>query len=229
MSYTLYFAPDNASLIVRILLNEIGAEYSCVLVDRKQNGQKSQTYLSLNPNGLIPVLETPDGAIFETGAILLWLADRHKTGFPDVASPLRASALKWLFFLSNTVHPTLRMLFYPDKYAPVETTSVIQSSMQNHLLAHLAILNQELSDRDWFCADAPSALDMYLCTLIRWMQLYPIARTDWFSLDQFPNLHRLAKTLERRRSVLDAAQSEGLGACVFSNPTYATPPIGSAT
>ena len=71
MNYKLHYAPDNASLIIRIFLEEIEAKYTCNLIDRKQNNQKDPNYLALNPNGLIPVLETNDGPIFETAAILL--------------------------------------------------------------------------------------------------------------------------------------------------------------
>ncbi len=49
--------------------------YRTVLVDRAAQAQKSPAYLALNPNGLIPVLETPHGPVFETAAILLWLAE----------------------------------------------------------------------------------------------------------------------------------------------------------
>ena len=61
----LHYAPDNASLCVRLALDAVGAPFQTVLVDRAARGQKSQRYLALNPNGLIPVLETPDGALFE--------------------------------------------------------------------------------------------------------------------------------------------------------------------
>ena len=73
MNYKLHYAPDNASLIIRIFLEEIEAKYTCNLIDRKQNSQKDPKYLALNPNGLIPVLETNYGPIFETAAILLFL------------------------------------------------------------------------------------------------------------------------------------------------------------
>ena len=98
MNYKLHYAPDNASLIIRIFLEEIEAKYTCNLIDRKQNSQKDPKYLALNPNGLIPVLETNDGPIFETAAILLWLADQHKCNFPEIENNKRAYGLKWLFF-----------------------------------------------------------------------------------------------------------------------------------
>ena len=73
----LHYAPDNASLCIRLALEELGLPYETVLVNRATHAQRSPAYLALNPNGLIPVLETPDGPLFETGAILLWLADTH--------------------------------------------------------------------------------------------------------------------------------------------------------
>ncbi|NBT31105.1 MAG: glutathione S-transferase, partial [Rhodobacteraceae bacterium] len=78
----LHYAPDNASLCVRLALTEMGLPFETILVDRRARGQKAPAYLRLNPNGLIPTLETPDGPIYETAAILLWLADRQGDLFP---------------------------------------------------------------------------------------------------------------------------------------------------
>ena len=52
----LHYAPDNASLVIRLALEELGIPYDTVLVDRRSGQQKSAGYLALNPNGLIPVL-----------------------------------------------------------------------------------------------------------------------------------------------------------------------------
>jgi hypothetical protein len=88
-AYRLHYAPDNASLIIRLTLEEMGLPYQAVLVDRHSRAQKGAPYLALNPHGRIPVLETPEGAIYETGAILLWLADRHRgdRAWRDIACP----------------------------------------------------------------------------------------------------------------------------------------------
>ena len=77
MNYVLHYAPDNASLIIRAALEVRGLPYATQLVDRGTQEQSTPAYRALNPNGLIPVLETPQGPVFETGAILLWLADTH--------------------------------------------------------------------------------------------------------------------------------------------------------
>ncbi|MEL7132127.1 MAG: glutathione S-transferase N-terminal domain-containing protein [Pseudomonadota bacterium] len=113
MSYVLHYAPDNASLIVRLALDMLAAPYKTVLVDRSRQEQRGATYRALNPNGLIPTLETPQGTLFETGAILLWLVDQHRDLGAQVRDPDRGDFLKWLFFCANTVHPHMQLLFTP--------------------------------------------------------------------------------------------------------------------
>ena len=115
--YVLHYAPDNASLAVRLALEELGLPYRTALVDRARQAQEGAAYRAVTPTGLIPALETPDGVIFETGAILLWLADRHGGLAPAPDAPERGDFLKWFFLTANTLHPDLRALFYPHRYA----------------------------------------------------------------------------------------------------------------
>ncbi|MBW4710244.1 glutathione S-transferase family protein [Roseobacter sp. YSTF-M11] len=224
--YTLHYAPDNASLVVRLALEEIGAPYRTLLVDRSARAQRAPGYLALSPNGLIPVLETPQGPIFETAAILLWLADRHGCLAPHPDAPDRAALLKWLFFLSNTLHPALRILFYPSVYigAQREDQLQLQSVARHNILGHLGVL-----DAHWRQVEPPLLLNIYLGPTLRWLKLYP-ADTDtaWFDLTALPALHGMAKQLETRESVAKAQLAEGLGAHPFTAPRAPSPPEGSA-
>jgi len=228
----LHYAPDNASLIVRLALLELGLPFDTVLIDRATNEQSSAAYRALNPHGLIPTLETPQGPIFETGAILLWLADLHCALAPAPDSPARGAFLKWLFFTSNTLHATLRMLFYPDKYVGADTAAqaALHHQLTQNLTIHLANLETLAAQQpDWFAAIHPTILDLYIGPLLRWMALYPKSGNAWFRLSDTPQLHALATRLETRDSVLAAAAAEGLGPTPFSAPQYANPPYGSAT
>lgn len=230
--YRLHYAPDNASLIIRLVLEEMGQPYETVLVDRRNHAHKSEVYLRLNPAGLIPALETPDGPIFETGAILLWLADRHGGMAPSVQDTERAGFLKWLFFTSNTVHTAMRMLFYPEQYIGPDPAR--QADLRLHLQAemrrHLTALDtMAATSPPWFGAALPSVLDFYVACLLRWMVLYPVGASDWFDLSVWPHLQALAARLEACASVQRAIDAEGLGANPFTAPHYATPPEGSAT
>ena len=231
-NYRLHYAPDNASLIIRLALEQLGAPYETVLVDRQARAQKSPEYLKLNPNGLIPVLETPDGPIFETAAILLWLADRHGALAPAPESASRGGFLKWLFFMSNTLHPALRMTFYPETYIGPDTDrqAALRTYMQGELARHLDKLEMLAAGaHDWFAGKAPSALDFYLACALRWMALYPKGETGWFKIGNWPLLHEMAARLEHCQAVAVAINAEGLGPNPFTAPQYANPPEGSAT
>lgn len=231
--YRLHFAPDNASLIIRLALEELGQPYDTVLVDRAKQAQRSPAYLALNPNGLIPVLETPHGPMFETGAILLWLADTHHSLAPATDAPQRGTFLKWLFFTSNTLHADLRMLFYPGKYAGPDPAlqTVLQAMLKTRLLSHLQMMEDIAAAAPvWFAPDTVSVLHYYMACLMRWMALYPAkADRSWFDLTNTPHLHMMMTALEQRPAVAAAQSAEGLGPTPFTAPHYANPPQGSAT
>lgn len=224
--YILHYAPDNASLVIRLALEEIGASYQTKLVDRSRDAQRSEQYLSLNPDGKIPVLETADGSIFETAAILLWLADRHGKLAPAPNNSERADCLKWLFFMSNTLHPALRRLFYPTTYvgeAP-EAQASLATVTRQLVVSHLRVLEAR------YAKPRPGLiLDLYLAPMLRWLALYPKnCRADWFDITQYAALHQAAADIEARPSTKAAQHAEGLGKTPFTAPQYPDPPEGSA-
>ncbi len=231
MTYVLHYAPDNASLIVRLALEHRGLPYRTALVDRASAAQTKPGFRGLNPNGLIPVLETPQGPLFETGAILLWLADTHGRLAPAPDNPARGDFLKWLFFVSNTIHPALRMLFYPEKFIARDHATALRNGLHHHLHASLKTLDKIAGNAPaWFAAKAPSVLDFYAAGVLRWPALYPLAGDrSWYDLSNYPALARLCAHLETLPCT-DALQSaEGLGDTPFTAPQYPTPPEGSAT
>lgn len=222
----LHYAPDNASLVVRLALEETEVPYQSVLVDRRRSEQRDPAYLRLNPNGLIPVLQTPDGAIFETAAVLLWLTERTDGLGPAPTDAARGDFLKWLFFLSNTLHPALRILFYTEKYIgpDAEAQTLLVAKTQQSVLRHLSTL-----DDRWPEAEPHLALILYLAPMMRWMQLYPATRDkSWIDLTRFPALYDAAQRVETRTSAKRAAAAEGLGSNPFTAPQPPDPPEGSA-
>ncbi len=231
-AYRLHYAPDNASLIIRLALEDLGIAYHTALIDRTQRAQDAPAYRQINPNGLIPALETPEGPIFETGAILLWLADRHPGPLaPAMEDATRGEFLKWLFFLSNTLHPALRMRFYPEKYIGADPAMQIQlrRHINGEIARHLEILEIAAAQSPAFPDAAPNAICFYLACLLRWHALYPIDDPSGFSLDALPHLHAICAGVERTQAAQIAAIAEGLGPTPFTAPRYADPPLGSAT
>lgn len=228
MTYVLHYAPDNASLIVRLVLDTLGQPYVTQLVDRSKQGQRAPDYLALNPNGLIPTLVTPDGPIFETGAILLWLVDRHRALGPAPEDPQRGAFLKWLFFCANTVHARLVILFYPQKLVGDDPS--LQISLQKGAQATLRTYFQTLNDAgsDVFGHKHMTVIDFYLAAMLRWSAIYGPEDRSWFRLSDYPVLARLCQRVETLPATAHARTAEGLGPTPFTAPRRPNPPEGSA-
>lgn len=230
MSYLLHYAPDNASLIVRVALDHLELPFDTALVDRAARAQESASYRRLNPMGLIPVLETPEGPIAETAAILLWLTDRHGRLGPSAEAPERGNFLQWLFYLSNTLHSAERMLFYPDKYIAPDHRRPLWEGLQAHLRGCFALLDRQAAENPLFAPGSPGALHFYLAGLLRWPALYPAASDrSWFQIAHYPALERLCLAIEDLPCTRALQKAEGLGRRPFSDPVKPNPPEGSAT
>lgn len=179
MTLRLHWSPDSANIVVRMALEELGLDYQGVRVDRAAKAHRQPDYLKLNPQGLIPVLEDGDLVLFETGAILMHLADR--TGRfgaegPDAQDPqARGAFLKWLFFTSNTLHAECRMVFYSHRYlgdhAAIPT---LHAGLTRRFRQHIALIEGELAHSGWMVADRPTLVDLYLAACLRWIRLYPV-------------------------------------------------------
>lgn len=231
--YVLHYAPDNASLVVRLALEELGQPYRAVLVDRLVRAQDSEAYRKINPLGLIPSLETPVGPLFETGAILLWLSETHGGLAPTPGTPERGHFLKWLFFLSNSVHAELRATFYPERFVPEQITTILQRRLATRIAGHFDQLETIAAARapGGFMAldddDQPGMIDLYAVALMRWATLYPPDGRRWFDPSRYPTLIDIARRVETRPAALAAARAEGLGRTPFSAPLYPAPPEGT--
>jgi glutathione S-transferase len=223
--YTLHYAPDNASLIIRLVLDGAGVPYRTALVDRATRQQDSAAYRALNPTGLVPTLETANGPISETAAILLYLSDAHRLG-PAPSDPDRLPFLKWLFFLSNTAHADLRMIFYPRQYAPADRFAAHHEITAARMLRHFLLLDQAAARHPRLFAPA-TPLGVYAVVLTRWSALYPPDGSRWFDLAAYPTLADLAHAQEARIETPVVARSEGLGPHPFTRPEQPDPPEGS--
>jgi len=169
----LHYYPSNASMAPHLLLEELGAAYELVRVDRANNAQKSPDYLALNPNGLIPVMVDGDLVLYETAAICLHLADTHPGAAlaPALGTPQRAHFYKWLMWLTNTLQATLIVYFYPERWADTpEAIAQVKAHAEAKTGAQLDQLDAELARGagPWFLGATYGVLDAYVLTLCRW-------------------------------------------------------------
>ena len=173
----LHYFPGNASLAPHILLEEIGAPFELLLVDRTQSAQKSPAYLALNPNGLIPVLTVAgnDLVLYEAAAICLHLCDTHAGVHlaPLVGSVQRAHFYKWLMWLTNTLQSALIQYFYPERSMNAGNTAgaaELKTNIERRVGELLDLLDAEFARHGglWLLRSDYSAVDAYAMMRCRW-------------------------------------------------------------
>lgn len=217
--YTLHQIDDWASLIVRLTLEEMGLPYALRRHDFDAGTLERPEFRALNPQGLIPVLETPDGPIFETAAILLWLTDRHRAMAPAPDAPDRGAFLAWFFFVTNTVHPSVMALIHPERVAGQMAEEAACASAHARLAGHCALLEALLAaPPGWMDARAPTILSPYLAVLLRWAQFLAADKTRNLDLTPYPALLAHLRALEKRPAFARTTLAEALGPTPFSDP-----------
>lgn len=224
MSYTLFYAPDSANIVVRMVLEELAVPYEALEVNSTHGSQRSEAFLRFNPQGQLPVLVDPaqDEPLFETAAILLHLADTHQALQPPPAG--RGRLLKWLFFLSNTLHADLRALFYSPRYVATDSAiAPLRNALHRRVTEHCALLEAEIARHQgpYVLGAQPTMCDFYVAACIRWAQLYPHGDAlPSAQLAQYPRLMAMLRALEQRPSVQKAYALEGMDGPVFTAPNY---------
>ncbi|MCK1655843.1 glutathione S-transferase family protein [Bradyrhizobium sp. 149] len=149
---------------VRWALEEVGQPYDVRLVSFKD--MKAPAHLALHPFAQIPTFEDGDLTLFESGAIVLHIAERHAGLLPDDANA-RARAIAWMFAALSTLEPPIvelgmAMLFERDKSWYAERLPMLQDRVR----VRLGELSRHLGDADWLDG-AFSAGDLMMVTVLR--------------------------------------------------------------
>jgi len=217
----LHHTPDTAATPVRILLEELALPYRARLIDREGGELASPAYRALHPLGKIPVLETPEGPLFETAAILLWLADTHAPGrfAPAPGAEGRGAFLKWLFFATSNLHPAVLEIYYPDRVAGPDATAALIPLAAARARAALAALEAGAkASPGIFPADRPSLLGIYIGTLVRWLGQLPDGHPGLIRAADCPALHAALAACESTEAAARVAKAEDLGPTIFTRP-----------
>jgi glutathione S-transferase len=219
MTLTLHHAPDFASTIVRLALEELELPHVIALADIDSGVLTSPEYRRVNPVGLIPALETDNGPIFETAAILLWLVDQTGRLGPGPKDADRGAFLSWLFFTSNALHQSALAMFYPDRPAGEANTEAAQAVAHDQIIARLGLIESLIATQSprWLSADHPGVLGHYIGILVRWMILLPPPPYG-LDLRRFPHLKAVLAAHEARPAALRVAEADALGPTPFTNP-----------
>jgi GST-like protein len=171
---------------VQILMEELGVPYRLVPIDITQGAQREPDYLAINPNAKIPAIvdHAPlDGGepvtVFESGAVMLYLADKEKRFIP--ADPRqRIEVLQWLFWQVGGLGPMMGQAQHFFRYAPTPIPYALER-YQNEARRLLRVLDQRLAGRDFIGAEY-SIADM---ACFPWIRIHKLTAVV---LDDFPNV-----------------------------------------
>jgi glutathione S-transferase len=163
---------------VRWALEEVGQPYEVRLVSFR--AMKEPAHLALHPFGQIPTYEEGDLGLFETGAIVFHIAQRHTGLLPDDASA-RARAITWMFAALNTMEPPILELvtariFEGDKPWSAQRMPLVEDRVRSRL----SQLSRRLGDADWLDG-AFSAGDLMMVSVLLRLRASGL-------LDEYPNL-----------------------------------------
>lgn len=195
----LYSLPTPNGVKASIMLEETGLPYEVHLVNIIENQSHTPEFLSLNPNGKIPAILDPDGpggrplALFESGAILIYLAD--KTGRFVPSDPgLRYETIQWVFFQNASIGPMFGQLGFFNKFAgkAIEDKRPLQRYVDESRRL-LAVLDQRLKGRDWIMGDDYSIADISTLGWVRNLITFYEAR----DLVEFDRLKHVPAWLDR--------------------------------
>ncbi|MBB5712931.1 glutathione S-transferase family protein [Sphingomonas xinjiangensis] len=171
----LYTAPTPNGWKASVMLEELG-----LALNLTGKEQKQQTYLNINPNGRIPAIvdrANGDFAVFESGAILIYLARKYGKFLPSDANG-ESRVLQWLMFQMSGVGPMMGQANVFYRYMPEKIPVAIQR-YQNECRRLFEVLDRQLQGRDFICDDYSIADIAHWC----WIRIHEWAGIDMTGLD----------------------------------------------
>lgn len=178
MSLTLFTAPTPDGYKVSIALEELGLAYEVRTLDLAGGEQKRAEFLQLNPNGKVPALVDDGFAIMESGAILIWLAEKAGALLPADQRG-RSEALQWLMLQVGGLGPMMGQANLFGHYWP-EKLPAVQARYLGEVKRFFGILDARLATRDYLAGEFSIADIAHFC----WVRT-----AGWTGVDPKPFPH----------------------------------------
>ncbi|AFT85061.1 glutathione S-transferase C-terminal domain-containing protein [Paraburkholderia phenoliruptrix] len=212
----LYSLPTPNGVKVSIMLEETGLPYEPHLVRFDTNDQMTPEFMSLNPNNKIPAIIDPNGPdgkplpLFESGAILIYLADKTGQLIPQDAAG-RYEAIQWVMFQMGGIGPMFGQVGFFHKFAGKEYED---KRPRDRYVAEsrrlLGVLEQRLQGREWILGDQYSIADIatfpWVRNLIGFYEAGELVR-----IEDFPNVRRVLAAFVARPAVIRGLDSPKRG------------------
>lgn len=186
-----YFNGSPNPTKVALFLEESGLPYEPIPVDTRRGQQFDPAFLKINPNGKVPVIDDDGTVVFDSNAILLYLAEKSGKFLPPPSA--RGELLSWLMFAATGVGPFSGQAVHFRHFAP-EKVPYAAARYDYEARRHFAIIDARLAAHRYMVGDAYSIVDM---AVWGWARMIPFILGDdaWAKL---PNLKRLHDEIAAR-------------------------------
>ncbi|MFB0610689.1 glutathione S-transferase family protein [Aurantiacibacter poecillastricola] len=222
----LWFAPQTCARVTLTALEEIGEPFETRLIAFMAGDHRKPEFLSVNPAGKVPALETAEGVIVQNGAILTYLAQVYPAAGllpqPEDAAG-RAYMLAELFRCSSDLHPLVtRFVMSSMMSTDAADAPRIRAKAAEGLAMQLAPLEHRLAEQSWMLGEAWSILDAYLAWI--WFRVTAAG----FEADRYPSMRRHYSAASERPSARaallreDAANADLKARGLFFTPQQLT-------
>lgn len=203
----LYTAPTPNGHKASCTLEELDIPYTVYPIDLAQGDQKTDAFLALNPNGRIPVIvdrANEDLAIFESGAIMIYLAEMTGRLLPTERKA-RARVMAWLMFQMGGVGPMMGQANVFFRYFPEKIPAAIER-YQNECRRLFEVLDRRLGESEWL-GDDYSIADIANWCWVRTYRWSGVSRDGLINLDRWLEAMKAKPGLRKGVAIPDAGAS----------------------
>ena len=188
-----YYHPSPNPAKVALFLEEAGLPYELMPVDTRKGEQFKPEFLKINPNAKTPAIVDGDATVFDSNAILLYLAEKTGKFLPDNTPASRAQLLSWLMFVATGIGPYSGQAVHFKHHAPEKLPYAVNRYL-HEAERHWGIIDAQLAKHRYMLGDTYTIVDM---AVWGWARAVPYILGDdaWSKL---PNLKRLFDEISAR-------------------------------
>lgn len=190
---TFYYNAAPNPMKVALFLEEAGLDYAPVPVDSRKGEQHTAAFTALNPNAKVPVIVDGDATVFDSNAILLYLAEKTGTFLPAAGDKARGELYSWLMFVASGIGPYSGQAVHFKHFAPKPQDYGIER-YDFEALRHWSIIDARLKQHTYMLGDTYTIVDM---AVWGWARMVPFVMGEdaWTKL---PNVKRLLDAVSAR-------------------------------
>ena len=194
-----YYSGAPNTTKIALFLEEAGLPYEPIAVDTRKGDQHKPEFLSINPNAKVPAIVDGEAVVFDSSAILLYLAEKTGKFLPAKTDKARGELLSWMFFVSSGVGPYSGQSVHFRVYAPEKLPYAI-NRYAYEAQRHFGIIDERLGTNKYMLGDTYTIVDM---NLWGWSRLIPnvLGEGAW---DKFKNVKRLTDEINARPAAVKA-------------------------